>query len=281
MPASGKVLEDSIRLSRIRRIKITLYAVQAVMLIALAFVVIFVFGKAHLKPTLYLPVDQFIVVMVLLLLIICLESFFFRILEIRFGRSSSARHLMAKNSIKRSIIIAIITGLGAVLLTVPPVIGALESSANDTYSMSANTASPGFYSSDPFAMTHVVRVEARSNAPMQLYLVDDKSFQEFGNDLSKLQFFMYNKDNYVSTTKDNSTWTLTVDVPQIGFLKYRIVLNDLGEGMLTDAEVVREVSETISTTGGLLLIAFVVANIAWTAYLMPIERKYSSGSIYR
>jgi hypothetical protein len=281
MPASGKVLEDSIRLSRIRRIKITLYAVQAVMLIALAFVVIFVFGKAHLKPTLYLPVDQFIVVMVLLLLIICLESFFFRILEIRFGRSSSARHLMAKNSIKRSIIIAIITGLGAVLLTVPPVIGALESSANDTYSMSANTASPGFYSSDPFAMTHVVRVEARSSLPMQLYLVDDKSFQEFGNDLSKLQFFMYNKDNYVSTTKDNITWTLTVDVPQIGFLKYRIVLNDLGEGMLTDAEVVREVSETISTTGGLLLIAFVVANIAWTAYLMPIERKYSSGSIYR
>lgn len=281
MPVSGKVLEDSIRLSRIRRIKITLYVVQAAMLIALAFVVIFIFGKARLKPTLYLPVDQFIVVMVLLLLIICLESFFFRILEIRFGRSSSARHLMAKNSIKRSIVIAIVTGVSAILLTVPPVIRALENEANDTYSMSANTTSPGFYSSDPFAMTHVVRVEASSSAPMQLYLVDDRSYQEFGNDLSKLQFFMYNKGNYGSTSKDNVTWTLVVDVPQIGYVKYRIVLNDLGSGMLTNTEVVREVSETISVTGGLLLIAFVVANIAWTAYLMPIERKYSTGSIYR
>jgi len=281
MPASGKVLEDSIRLSRIRRIKITLYSVQAVMLIALAFVVIFVFGKAHLKPTLYLPIDQFIVVLVLLLLIICLESFFFRILEIRFARSSSARHLMAKNSIKKSILIAVITGVGAILLTVPPVVEAIAGAANDSYSMSANIAPPSFYSSDPFALTHVVRVEARSLAPMQLYLVDDSTYMDLGGDPGKLQFFMYNKDNYVSTTADNYTWTLSIDVPQIGFVKYRVVLNDMGEGMLTDLEVVREVSTTFSTTGGFILIAFAVANIAWIAYLIPIERKYSSGSIYK
>jgi hypothetical protein len=29
------------------------------------------------------------------------------------------------------------------------------------------------------------------------------------------------------------------------------------------------------------MIAFVVSNIAWVAYLIPIERKYSVGSIYK
>lgn len=281
MPASGKVLEDSIRLSRIRRIKITLYAVQAVMLIALAFVVVFIFGKAHLKPTLYLPIDQFIVVLVLLLLIICLESFFFRILEIRFARSSSARHLMAKNSIKKSILIALVTGIGAILLTVPPVVEALASSANDSYTMYENADAPSFYSSDPFALTHVVRVEAKSTKPMQLYLVDERTYKDVGADPEKLQFFMYNKENFLATSEDNETWTLTIDIPEIGFVKYRVVLNDMGSDGFTDAEVIREVSTTFSTTGGFILIAFAVANIAWIAYLIPVERKYSSGSIYR
>jgi hypothetical protein len=31
----------------------------------------------------------------------------------------------------------------------------------------------------------------------------------------------------------------------------------------------------------LLLLAIVVANAAWIAYLIPIERKYSVGSIYK
>jgi len=79
VPASRKVLEDSIRLSRIRKIKLTLYAVQALMLIALAFLLIFVLGGAKLKPTLYLPLTSFIAVVVLLMLILCLESFFFRL----------------------------------------------------------------------------------------------------------------------------------------------------------------------------------------------------------
>src|SRR4030042_452726 len=115
MPVTGKVLEDSIRLSRIRRIKIMLYIVQVVLLVSMAFLFAFVLGGATLKPTLYLPLDTFATLMVLLLLIICVESFFFRILEIRFARSSSARHLMAKNSMRRSLLIALVAGITAII----------------------------------------------------------------------------------------------------------------------------------------------------------------------
>ena len=43
----------------------------------------------------------------------------------------------------------------------------------------------------------------------------------------------------------------------------------------------KEMSGTFTGVVSTLLIAFVVTNIAWIAYLMPIERKYSVGSIYK
>jgi hypothetical protein len=90
MPFSGKVLEDSIRLGKIRSIKLTLYIVQTVALVALAFIVAFVQGDAAMTPRLHLPIASFIAVIVLLLLIICIESFFFRMLDDHRGRFEPA-----------------------------------------------------------------------------------------------------------------------------------------------------------------------------------------------
>ena len=168
MPASGRVLEDSIRLSKIRKTKLTLYIVQAVMLVALGFILVFVVGGATLKPHLYLPFDSFLAVVVLLLLIICLESFFFRILEIRFARSTSARHLMAKNSIKRSLIIAIVAGIAVVILGVPSILGGIESTGSKTLSLSTRADPPSFFSSDPFALTKTAEVKIQSTRVVQV-----------------------------------------------------------------------------------------------------------------
>jgi hypothetical protein len=64
-------------------------------------------------------------------------------------------------------------------------------------------------------------------------------------------------------------------------MRYHIVLNDFGYGISAKATIVKEISGTLTAMTALLLLSFVVANIAWFAYLIPIERKYSSGSIYR
>jgi len=277
MPVSGKVLEDSIRLSRIRRIKLTLYAVQAVMLVALGFLVIFAMGGARMTPSLYVPVDSFIVVMVLLLLIICLESFFFRILEIRFARSSSARHLMAKNSIKRAILIAIVTGGLAIVLTFQPVLGGLESAASDTVIVSPGVVPPDFYSSDIFALSRVFEVEVTAPEVIQVYLLDDEIYQSNRDNLSALYTFRLNKANYVVDSTG-----ITIDVPQGGYTRYHLVLNDMDNpGTSATAIIQKSASPIFTGLGSLLMISFAVANGAWAAYLMPIERKYSVGSIYR
>ncbi|OGS42528.1 MAG: hypothetical protein A3K67_07590 [Euryarchaeota archaeon RBG_16_62_10] len=277
MPASGKVLEDSIRLSRIRRIKLTLYAVQAVMLVALAFLVVFVMGNATIRPQLYLPLDSFIVVVVLLLLIICLESFFFRILEIRFARSSSARHLMAKNSIKRAIFIAIVAGVFAVILGVPSALAGLESNASPRILVTSGIDPPSFYSTDALALSHVREVTVTATKTVQIYLLDEDTYQDYQTNMSALYAYRINKVDYVV----QSGVELVIDVPEAEFTKYRLILNNIeNPGTGATALIERKASTTFTGAGSLLMLSFVVANGAWAAYLMPIERKYSAGSIY-
>ncbi len=279
MPVSGKVLEDSIRLSRIRRTKIALYTIQAVMLIALGFLVVFVFGDASLRPVLFLPLNSFIAVVTLLLLMLCVESFFFRVLEIRFARSSSAKHLMAKNSIKQAALIVAVTGMLAVTLAVPAVRGAIENTATTTMVVNRYTEAPAFYSSDVFAMMGVTQVKVTAPSDVQVYLLEDSVYNQYSKNMSAYYTFRLNTDNYNVGPRQPTV----ISVPaERGYVKYRLVLNDMQSpdtsAMIT---VKSQMSSTFTGLVSLLMIAFVVANAAWIAYLIPIERRYSVGSIYR
>lgn len=265
-------------MSRIRKIKLTLYAVQAGMLIALAFLLIFVLGGAKLKPTLYLPLTSFIAVVVLLMLILCLESFFFRLLEVRFARSSSARHLMAKNSIKRALLIAIVTAILAILLTVPSIRGAIEDNGESKIDVSPTTA-PSFYSSDPFGLIEVVSIKVTAPKAVQVYLLDDETYRKYSS-LADYYFYRLNTKNFTLTPDIPQT----INIPESGFVKYRLVLDDQvtgNPGTSATMQIDKEMSGSFTGIVSTLLIAFVVTNIAWIAYLMPIERKYSVGSIYK
>ncbi|OGS55437.1 MAG: hypothetical protein A3K60_05400 [Euryarchaeota archaeon RBG_19FT_COMBO_56_21] len=281
MPASGKVLEDSIRLSRIHRIKLTLYAVQAVMLVALAVLTIFVFGGATIEPYVYIPLDAFFGVLVLLLLIICLESFFFRMLELRFARSSSARHLMAKRSMKRSIMMAAVAAIVVMTMTVPSIIGGIEESRNESVYVTPGTYPPYFYSSDVLSLMETASVHVTAPRQVQVYIIVEQAFRQYYNgpdSLNTLSSYRLNTNDYI--TVDNE---LLIKIPKLDkFTRFYIVINGMDE-ISTSAVVtlIKEVSGTFTGVTSLLLIAFVVTNVAWVAYLIPIERKYSAGSIYR
>lgn len=275
MPLSKKVLEDSIRLARIRRIKMTLYIVQVAMLVALAFFLIFIVGDARITPTLYLPVDQFAAIMVLILLVICVESFFFRMMEIRFARSSSARHLMAKTSIRRAILIAFISAVVTVVLMAQPILGALEDSSLRRVTVSSQDDF-SFWSRDPLALQRVSELRASASATVHLYLVEDSVYQQYNGSVGDLYFLRINRDNFELVE------TLTIEVPKMDLALLHLVVRDIAEtGTRVTLEVVEEISGTFKGIVSVLALAFVVANVAWVAYLIPIERKYAQGSIYK
>lgn len=278
MPVSGKVLEDSIRLSKIRRIKLTLYIVQTGALIGLAFFVVFVMEGARLTPTLYLPIPSFIAVFILLILIICIESFFFRMLEIRFARSSSARHLMAKNSIKRSLLITLITGVTAIILAVPSILGVIEDASNTETVVTAVEPPIAFYSTDALDLMSVPLVKVTAPALVHVYLVTEEVFESNQGDLAELYRLRLNRPS----SQYEVNGTLTVRVPTEEHSKLYLILNDMeNPGTFATFTMLKSVSRTFTGVILMFMIAFVAADIAWIAYLIPIERKYSVGSIYK
>ena len=275
MPFSSRVLEDSIRLAKIRRIKWTLYIVQAIMLVALAVLLIFVMGNAQIKPVLYLPLDSFAAVVVLLLFVMCVESFFFRIMEIRFARSSSAKHLMAKNSIRRAMMIAIVAAVVVVLLVAPPVLSVIQDTTSRTAVLSADEPIT-FWSRDPLALQEMVEVKVTAVNPVEVYLVDGDLFDEDNWSISQMFIFRTNKADFMVDDE------IVIDVPEANHNKYVLVLNDHeSPDSVATVTIVRNVSGILTGIVSLLALAIVVANIAWVAYLMPIERKYAKGSIYK
>lgn len=275
MPYSKKVLEDSVRLGRIRSIKKMLYVVEVALLIAFAFLFVFVLGDAALKPRLYLPIDQFVAVLVLVMLIICVESFFFRILEIKFARSSSARHLMAKNSIMRSVLLAIIAAIITVILIVPPVLAVAEDAASRTVAISSGEDF-SFWTKDPLALSNVCELQASSSETVNLYLVSESDYLEFAGDVSEMYFKRINRVNYEIDDP------LTIIVPDRDYERLYLVVDDRASpGASVTLDILSETSGTLTGTVAILSMAFVVANVAWIAYLTPIERKYAQGSIYK
>jgi hypothetical protein len=277
MPISSRVLEDSIRLTKIRQIKWSLYVVQIIMLVALAALLIFVMGDAQLTPVLYLPVDSFAAIMVLLILVVCIESFFFRIMEIRFARSSSAKHLMAKNSIRSAISVAIVAGVVVIMFMAPPVLSIIQDTTSKTSVLSADEPVK-FWSRDPLAFQEMVAVRVTAVNPVEVYLVDAGVYEIYNGTLSQMFILRINKDGTDYKVSDE----VTIDVPEAQHTQYVLVLNDIDNpGSVASVTIVRDVSGIFTGIVSLLSLAIVVANIAWIAYLMPIERKYSRGSIYK
>jgi len=277
MPTSSKVLEDSLRLARIRRIKMVLYTIQAIMMVVLALFFIIIMGGAQINPVLYVPVDSFAAVMVLLLLVIALEGFFFRMIELRFARSSSARHLMAKNSIKQSLIIAVIAAVVAAMLMVPVVLSAIEDASEKTVALVSGT-DVSFWSRDPLALQRASEVRVTADSIVEVYLVSAQVYVDHRNSLSDLFLLRQNRDDYVVPMNEE----LVIPVPMTDHTQFYLVLNDIrSQGTVATAVIVMDISEMFTGIVALLTLAIMVANLAWVAYLIPIERKYSVGSIYK
>jgi hypothetical protein len=71
-------------------------------------------------------------------------------------------------------------------------------------------------------------------------------------------------------------------VPDGEHTLYYLVVDDLlNPGTSVTVVLAKETSEMFTGIVSLLALAFAVTNVAWIAYLIPIEKKYSHGSIYK
>ena len=110
-------LEGSYRLIRIKRIKTIFFIIQLIIALALGLVVSYLLGL-NMDP-LYFPLDYFTFIFLILVLIISVESVYFKGLEIKYTRNKSRKFLLARNAIRRSAVIISICGLLVLMLFIP------------------------------------------------------------------------------------------------------------------------------------------------------------------
>src|SRR4030067_3563044 len=110
-------LEGTQQLLRLRRIKRVLLLFLFVLAIALSAYAMVLEG-ASARP-LFLPIDGFLSIILVLLFIASLVNLVFRLLEIRHAKRDSQRYLLARNSIRRAWPVLILGFVLGVLLVLP------------------------------------------------------------------------------------------------------------------------------------------------------------------
>jgi tetratricopeptide (TPR) repeat protein len=110
-------LEGSYRLIRIKRIKLGFFIIELVLGLILSFVMAAIMG-AEFEPF-YFPVDMFIFIMLIMTLLISIEAIYFKGMEVKFTRNKSRRFLLARNAIRRSMMIIAISGICILFLMLP------------------------------------------------------------------------------------------------------------------------------------------------------------------
>jgi len=274
---SGRVaLEGGWRLERIRRMKLYLYVVQIISVIAIAIILLFVGKGFSLKPF-YLPINSFIYFVLLMGVVIGAESFVFRVLDIRFAKSASSKYYMAKKFTRRALIIIIVSVIVVVILWVPFINDAME----DTLSTSGTVASvKDFTNKDPLGLATVDAITFTSSGKTaNVYVVSENSYDLYKNNMTLLSAHRLNTNDYAVSA---SHPTVTFDFPGVAYATFYIVVGNLGGSPAPiSCTLQKDISPTFMVYVPIFALAFIIVYAVAIVYLRILMKKHAPGAIYR
>jgi hypothetical protein len=276
MVRARTALEGTYLLARIIKIRRLLFVLQAVVFIILA-IVLLVIGGATRDP-LYIPIPSFLYLMLILFLLMTIEGFFFRIIEIRYNPSESRKFLMASNSIRAAILILIIAGVIGGILFFPGFQNYMEGRLSSTETLHAGNSHLMFTTQDRFALTNLDNVELSVNQDTaDVYILTPENYRQFSeNDDRSILRNSLNVDYTVPPSIIYSPRTET-------FSEYHIVYDSVA---VTDSTIqvsckfTVELSDTFTFIIPTICILLTISHALWVIYLIPIKKKYMESSIY-
>ncbi|MEM2838682.1 MAG: hypothetical protein QXE18_01120 [Thermoplasmata archaeon] len=277
MPATREMLEGEAYWGRIRHIKQTLYIMEIVLIAALGLVLVFFYSETQTNPF-FLSIDRLIWFLIIMMLIIEIESFIFRIMQIRIARTFSTKHLMTSNSIRRAIIVIIVAAILLVIFALPAAVQSVESAVS--YRGTLYYTEPAqIVNGDPIGLSTVKSITLSCDVPVDVYLLRKQDYQNYANDWTALRNFCLN---------DNGTRimnTLIISVPPMAHQYLYLVIDPT---TTSDEEIAvvsftlnQKLSDTLTAFLPLMCVIFIAVNGAWMAYLMPLSKKYATRSIYK
>src|SRR3990170_4785132 len=259
-------LEGGYQLLRIRRLK---GWIAAGMIAATAALVAFslLAAGASAKP-LFMPVDAFLPVLLVMLFIGAVLQMFFRSLGVKYARKDSQRFLMVKNSMSRATWVVVVGIAVAVALLVPPTHAAIDGSLNAPPSV--ESLRPGyilpvsFESQDGLGLTRYVGVAVTLTSGSSLDVIVARGAAT--------------PQRMILTT---TAPTLAIPIDVNSFALYIITFQNPSGGTVEFTyRIDRAVLPDLFIIVPLIAIAFVVSNAGFLFYVRPLREKYEKASIY-
>ncbi len=272
-------LEGTYQIIRVKRLEKMAYIPQGIAIVVIFFLFLY-FTGAQLKPF-YLPIFFPLLIIFIWLLALSIESFVFRLMEIKYRKSESAKFLMAHRSMKRAYVVIIIAVIILVITATPFIHQEIEvhSSPDDEIT---------FTGEETVYFTTRGRFDFRFINDITVELIDGEP-----PDTARVEVLLLSQDHYL---KNNTHMRLNREVgdpnqatindpfffemPRLRFEEYFIVLRSDQEVTVRyhiDVYVAMERVYPFTT----LAIAFMTSYSIWVYLLYPIKKTYSSEGIYQ
>jgi hypothetical protein len=273
MTGTREMLEGEAYWGRIRGVKRKLYILEGVLIIVMGAVLIFTSEEFSTSPLL-LPFDRLLWFILMMFIVVEVEGFVFRFMQLQYTKSDSVKYIMTTNGMKRAVIVIIIAGIIAVTLLLPGLAHGLEGSLS--YHGTATPDHPGrFQNKDPLALSSVTSITIHCNAPANIYLVSQFLLDTYG-DLAKGHAI----NDVVLADPD-----MEINMTAHGYDTYYLYVSGLNstDNATTKADYALNTKLSDSVTSLLPIVAIVVvaANAIWIGYLYPCRNKCSKKSIYK
>jgi hypothetical protein len=273
MATSREILESTYRAGRMKKMRTFVYASHVVLAIILLIVMAMLTEGAG-TYIFVVPLELIIFILALIILIVNIESFFFKFFGIKYAKTDSEKFLMVKDYFKKGIIIIIVaTIIFAIAFIIVPM--SEENIDSTDKAVIVGEYNVSFRPRDPFGTINLKKIiveQTEGNTKMDIFIMHESDFnsnyfgkrlnikEEQSKDLTELE---YEFKGYIP----QDDYVLSID----------------SKGILANVTYTfeREISGPLVMYLTLFPLIFIVANTVWVAYLLPKRKKYGKTSIYK
>lgn len=276
MPGHREMLEGEAYWGRIRGVKRRLFVLELALIAVLGGILIIFSSRFQTNPF-FIPVDSLLWFILVMAFVMEIEGFVFRIMQIRIAKSDSTKHLMTINSIRKAVVIIILTAFVAAVFLTPVIVDSMESSL--TVRGEVRPDSPQqFLPSDPLGLSRVKEVSIHCEVVAEVYIVSIYNYDLHKGNWPALKSSALNNRTIIDHD-------LVIQMPNVTYSIFYLLIDPtssvIGDQTVASFSLGMQLSDTFTSFIPLMAIIFLVANAIWIAYLFPLGKKYASGSIYK
>jgi hypothetical protein len=208
-----------------------------------------------------------------MLIIVDAEGFFFKSFGMKWAKTDSERFLMAKDNMKKGLIVIIVAVILIALLNGVAMFSQDSIDTTKDIDVFGYPVAPEFLSQDSFGITGVsaITVQSLDGVPLDVYILHKQDYTD-GNWGNRLNIYPANSEGVTNVSYERDD-TLPFD-------EYVIYIDSHNQTTRVRYILDRDLSQDIILYLTIFPGIFALINAVWIIYNLPMKKRYEKTSIY-